>query len=311
MWETHMKYIKIKGTDLTVSNIVMGCMRIDSLSPQELERHVRTAMDAGINYFDHADIYGGGACETLFSGVLSASPWLRDQMVIQSKCSIRDGFYDFSKKYLLEAVDGSLSRLGTDHLDILLLHRPDVLMEPEEVAEAFDAMHQSGKVRYFGVSNQNPMQISLLQRYVGQKLILNQVQLSVVHTPIVDSGIAVNTQLPQGVDRAGGLLEYSRLQDMMIQAWSPFQKGTFGGPFLGDMENYPELNHVLNRLAEQYGVTATAIAAAWILRLPADTSVVLGTVSRQHLLEGCAGSDVTLSREAWYELYRAAGNTLP
>lgn len=306
-----MKYIKLKGTDLTVSNIVMGCMRIDDLSPRELEFHVRTAMEAGVNYFDHADIYGGGACERLFSGVLSATPSLRDHMVLQSKCSIRDGYYDFSKVYLLESVDGILSRLGTDHLDILLLHRPDALMEPEEVAEAFDAMHQSGKVRYFGVSNQNPMQISLLQRYVGQKLILNQLQLSIVHTSLVDSGLAVNTHLSQGVDRTGGILEYSRLQDMMIQSWSPFQKGTFGGPFLGDMENYAELNQTLTQIADKYGVTPTAIAVAWILRLPAETSVVLGTINRQHLLEGCAGSDLTLSRQEWYSLYRAAGNVIP
>lgn len=306
-----MNYIHIKGTDLLVSNIVMGCMRINSLSSKALEAHVYTALEAGINYFDHADIYGGGICEKLFSSVLSASPSLRDQMVLQSKCSIREGYYDCSKAYLLEAVDGILSRLGTDHLDILLLHRPDVLVEPEEVAEAFDSMHRAGKVRYFGVSNQNPMQIELLQRYVGQKLILNQLQFSAVHTPMVDCGIAANTFLPQSIDRTGNVLEYCRLKDMMLQAWSPFQKGTFGGPFLGDLEHYPELNRVMERIAETYGVTATAIAMAWLLRIPADISVVLGTVSQTHLLESCAGSDLTLTRQEWYEIYRAAGNPIP
>lgn len=306
-----MKYINIEGTDLHVSSLAMGCMRIDSLTPAELERHVRQGMELGINYFDHADIYGGGACERLFSTVISDQPALRQRMVIQSKCGIRDGYYDFSKAYILESVDGILSRLGTDYLDILLLHRPDVLMEPEEVAEAFDQLERSGKVRYFGVSNQNPMQMELLGQTVHQRLILNQLQLSAVHTPVVDSGIAANTLLPQGIDRTGSVLEYCRARNMMIQAWSPFQKGTFGGPFVGDRTHYPELCGMLDLLAERYGVTPTAIAVAWLLRIPGQTSVVLGTVHEDHLRESCAGAEITLTRKEWYAVYHAAGNPIP
>ena len=244
----------------------------------EPERHVRQGMELGINYFDHADIYGGGACERLFSTVISDQPALRQRMVIQSKCGIRDGYYDFSKAYILESVDGILSRLGTDYLDILLLHRPDVLMEPEEVAEAFD-------------------QLELLGQTVHQRLILNQLQLSAVHTPVVDSGIAANTLLPQGIDRTGSVLEYCRARNMMIQDWSPFQKGTFGGPFVGDRTHYPELCGMLDLLAERYGVTPTAIAVAWLLRIPGQTSVVLGTVHEDHLRESCAGAEIILTRK--------------
>ncbi len=305
-----MKYVCIPGTDLQVSSIVMGCMRIDALTEKELEALVGQAMDAGINYFDHADIYGGGACETLFSAVLRARPDLRDKIVLQSKCAIREGYYDFSRAYLLSAVDGILQRLGTDYLDVLLLHRPDPLMEPEEVAEVFTRLHSAGKVRYFGVSNQNPMQMELLQHYVGQPLVLNQIQLSAVHTPIVDSGMAVNMHIDQGIDRTGGLLEYCRLKDIMLQAWSPFQKGTFGGAFLGDSA-YPELNAVIGKIGEKYGISPAAVAVSWILRIPAKMSVVLGTTNAQHMLEAIPGADCTLSRQEWYEIYRAAGNVIP
>ena len=306
-----MKYIQIAGTDLKVSNIVMGCMRLNSLSKPEAERLIRTALEEGINLFDHADIYGGGSCEELFAEAICMNPSIRDQMLLQSKCSIRDGYFDFSKEYILGAVDGCLKRLHTDHLDLLLLHRPDPLMEPEKTAEAIERLHTSGKVRYFGVSNQNPMQIELLQRYTGQKLVVDQLQMSVAHTPVFDSGIAVNMQIGQSVDRTGSIYEYSRLKDITLQAWSPFQKGYFDGPFLGDYEKYGKLNQVIDHLAEKYGVTNTAIAVAWLTRVPAGIQVILGTTKPQRLRDGCAGSEIPLTRKEWYEMYAAAGNMIP
>ncbi|MEG1874957.1 MAG: aldo/keto reductase [Angelakisella sp.] len=306
-----MKYIDIAGTNLHVSNIIMGCMRIDELKKPALELLLRTAMEQGINFFDHADIYGDGVCETLFSQALGMNSSIRDTIVLQSKCAIHDGTFDFSKEYIIKSVDGILKRLQTDYLDILLLHRPDALMEPEDTAEAFEALHKAGKVRYFGVSNQNPMQIALLQKYTQHKLVVNQLQFSIAHTPMIDSGLTVNMNIDQGIDRTGSVLDYCRLNDITVQAWSPFQKGFFGGPFLGDTESYPKLNAVLDRLAAQYNVTTTAVAVAWITRHPANIQVILGTTKPQRVVDGCAGSALSLTRKEWYELYQAAGNILP
>jgi predicted oxidoreductase len=289
----------------------MGNMRLEELTLQEAERLIRTAMDEGINFFDHADIYGGGKCEELFSEAIQMNASTREKMVIQSKCGIRSGYFDFSKEHIISSVDGILNRLKMEYLDILLLHRPDPLMEPEEVAEAFDELHTRGKVKYFGVSNQNPLQIELLQKYVSQKLIINQLQFSIAHTPIIDSGIALNMNINQSINRDSSILEYCRLHDITIQAWSPYQKGFFEGTFLGDYEQYPELNNVLNRIAEKYSVTNTAIATAWITRHPANIQVVLGTTKPKRLKEACRGSEISLTRQEWYEIYQAAGNMVP
>lgn len=308
---SHMKYLQIPGSDLKVSNIVMGCMRINGLDAPAREKLIRTAMEAGVNMFDHADIYGGGECEELFAEAVQMNSSVREKMVLQSKCGIRNGYYDFSREHILKSVDGILKRLHTDYLDILLLHRPDALMEPEEVAEALQILFDEGKVRYFGVSNQNPAQIELLQRAFGQKFLFNQLQMSVVHSPLVDSGMAVNMHIDQSVDRTGSTLEYCRLNNITIQAWSPFQKGFFEGSFLGDLEKYAELNRKCEELAEKYGVTPTGIAVAWLTRHPANIQVVLGTTRPSRMLEGCAGSEIPLAREEWYGLYKAAGNMVP
>ena len=283
-----MKTLHIPESSLQPSNIIMGCMRINNLSLSEIETLVRSAMEAGVNMFDHADIYGGGECEELFAKALHMDSALREKMILQSKCGIRSGFYDFSKEHILRSVDGILQRLHTDYLDVLLLHRPDALMEPEETAEALQTLFDAGKVRYFGVSNQNPAQIEL-----------------------VDSGMAVNMNIDQSIDRTGSTLEYCRLHHITIQAWSPFQKGFFGGPFLGDMEQYPELNRMCEELAEKYSVTPTGIAVAWLTRHPANIQVILGTTKVSRMLEGCAGSQIPLTREEWYGLYKAAGNMVP
>ena len=306
-----MKKIDLVGTDLNVSNIIMGNMRINNLSVKDTEKLIHTALEAGINIFDHADIYNGGGCEEQFSKALSEHKDIREKMILQSKCGIRGGYYDFSKEHILSSVDGILQRLDTDYLDILLLHRPDPLMEPDEVAEAFDQLHHSGKVRYFGVSNHNPAQIELLQKSLTQKLVVNQMQLSIAHTPLIDSGVSLNMHADNAVNRDSSTLEYCRLNDITLQAWSPFQTGFFDGVFVGDNERFPELNEVLERLAKKYDVTPTSIAVAWITRHPANIQVVLGTTNAGRLQESAAGSEIPLTRPEWYELYRAAGNMVP
>lgn len=308
-----MKYISIANTDLQVSNIIMGNMRLTQLSLTEAENLIRTAMEEGINFFDHADIYGKGQCEEIFSDAIQMNPSIREKMILQSKCGIRspENYFDFSKEHIIESVHGILKRLKTDYLDLLLLHRPDPLMEPAEVAEAFEELQTSGKVKYFGVSNHNPAQIELLQKYIPQRLVVNQLQLSIAHTPLIDSGITLNMKTDQAINRDSSILEYCRLHDITMQAWSPFQNGFFEGPFLGDLERFPELNKVIDSIADKYGVTNTSIATAWITRHPANIQVVLGTTNSGRMREACKGSEITLTREEWYLIYKAAGNIVP
>ncbi len=305
-----MKSVKIANCDLDASEISLGCMRISEMSNQEISTLIHTALDAGINFFDHADVYGGGQSEAKFAEALGMTPQLREKLILQSKCGIRRGSFDFSKAHILEAVDGSLQRLQTDYLDVLLLHRPDALVEPEEVAEAFTMLQDSGKVKYFGVSNQNPMQIELLKKYVKQPIIFNQLQFSITNTGMVDAGINVNMEIDPSIDRDGSILDYCRLHDITIQPWSPFQYGFFEGVFL-DNPKFPELNQKIDALAAAHGVTNTAIAIAWILRHPAHMQPIVGTTNPGRVKDISRASDITLSREEWYEIYRAAGNKLP
>ncbi len=309
-----MKNVKI-AKKLTGSNIIMGCMRISSLEQPQMESLVHTALEQGINYFDHADIYDGGKCEEMFGKLFKDDAKLRDKMVIQSKCGIRinskgKGYYDFSKEHILASVEGSLNRLNTDRLDVLLLHRPDTLMEPEEIAQAFDLLHSQGKVLHFGVSNQNTAQVKLLRKYVNQPLVINQLQASLKYTGMFDSGINVNMTNSESVMHDGSILEYSRLKDMTIQAWSPFQYGFFEGIFINN-EKFPELNRCLNEIGEKYSVSASAIAVAWLLRHPVSMQVVTGTTNKERLADICTGSEVKITREEWYELYSVAGNFIP
>lgn len=305
-----MRRLNLGHGKLSASEISLGCMRINSLESKEAERLINTAIDEGIDFFDHADIYGGGQSEEVFSKAVGMSSSKRDRLIIQSKCGIRKNQYDFSKEHILSSVDGILKRLNTEYLDILALHRPDTLMEPEEVAVAFGQLHRSGKVRYFGVSNFNPMQIELLNKYLKHKIIINQLQLSLTNTGMIDSGFNVNTKFETSIDRDGSILEYCRLKDITIQAWSPFQYGFFEGVFLGS-EKYAELNIKINELSEKYNVSDAAIAIAWILRHPAKIQPILGTTNADRLKAICKASQVDMSRTEWYELYLAAGNKLP
>ena len=305
-----MKTITLNNTNLSIPEIGMGCMRIVELENADaVKSWVDTALEHGINFFDHADIYGKGRCEELFGQILT--PSLREKIILQSKCSIRPGIaFDFSKEHILNSVDGILKRLNTEYLDILLLHRPDTLMEPEEVADAFRILKENGKVRHFGVSNQTPMQMELLSKYCDEPLLINQLQLSIAHCPMINSGINANMYNDSGINRDGGVLEYCRLKDITIQAWSPFQYGMFEGIFLGN-EKFAELNKVIDNFAEKYNVTNSAIAVAWILRHPAGIQTIVGTTNKGRIAQISKASEIRLTREEWYALYMAAGNKLP
>ena len=308
-----MRYITLGQDDKELSEIVLGMMRIKDKSVKEVEELVETALSVGINAFDLADIYGRGRCEELLGLVLKNRPDLREKMWIQSKCGIRIEeftYFDFSKDYIIKSVDGILQRLKIDHLDSLLLHRPDALMESDQVAEAFDLLYKQGKVRDFGVSNQNPMMMEFLKKDVKQPLAVNQLQLSAAFTPGFESGFHVNMEDSQAAMRDGSIFEYCKLHDVVIQAWSVLQFGYFKGNFVGN-EKFQQLNQVLNRLALKYSVNPSAIAIAWVLRYPAKMQAVVGTTNPTHLIEASQASKVNLTRKEWYEIYLAAGNNLP
>jgi len=305
-----MRTMKLGSSSLEVPVVAVGCMRINSLEKKESEHFIQSALEEGANFFDHADIYGGGVCEEIFADAIHMNADIRENIILQSKCGIRKGMFDFSKEYILESVDGILKRLRTEYLDVLLLHRPDALVEPGEVAEAFDILETSGKVRHFGVSNQNPMQIQLLKKFVKQPLVANQLQLSITNATMISNGINVNMENESAINRDGSVLDYCRLNDITIQPWSPFQYGFFEGVFLGS-EKFPELNQQIDEIAATYGVSSTTIAIAWLLRHPAHMQPVIGTMNIDRLKDCCKASDIQLTREEWYRIYRAAGNILP
>jgi len=305
-----MRYMNIGNEKIKASEIALGCMRIADKPVKEVAELINTALDEGINFFDHADVYGGGKCEEIFAKATGMNSNIREKFIIQTKCGIRRGYYDFSKEHILEAVDGSLKRLNTDYIDILLLHRPDTLMEPEEIAEAFSILHSSGKVRNFGVSNFHPMQIELVSKYLNQRIIVNQLQLSIAHTGMIDFGFNVNMKVDQAINRDGGILEYCRVKDITIQAWSPFQYGFFEGTFMGNSK-FQELNDKIEEIAREKGIPNIAVPIAWILRHPARIQPIVGTTNPSRLKDICKASGVELTKEEWYELYRSAGNKLP
>jgi predicted oxidoreductase len=310
MEDNHMKQINLGNSAFRASEIVMGCMRIDTMNTKALSTFVDHALDEGINLFDHADIYGNTTCETLFGEVLHTRPGLREKIKLQTKCSIRSGYYDLSKDHIINSVDESLKRLQTDYIDLFILHRPDTLMEPDEIAQAFDSLLYSGKVLHFGVSNFSSMQIEMLKMSVSQPILVNQMQFGIMHTGMIDKGFQVNTTFDGAYDRDGSILEYCRINNITLQAWSPFQYGFFEGHFI-DNPKFPELNEALDSIAKQKNATKSAIALAWILRHPAKMQAILGTTNPKRLHEICVGTKIELTREEWYAIYRAAGNILP
>ena len=306
-----MKKIKI-GNQLEAPAVAMGCMRIAGMERKAVAALVKTAMDGGVNFFDHADIYGGGDSETVFAQAAKDAGIPRKDMLLQTKCGIKKGLFDFSKEHIITSLEKSLKRLDTDYADVFLLHRPDTLVEPEEVAEAFATLHKAGKARYFGVSNHNPGQIRLLNKYLGgeQKVLVNQLQFSPAHTVMIDTGLNVNMTNPPSFDHDGGILEFCRLEDITIQAWSPFLYGFFEGVFLGS-DKYPELNKAIDEIAADKKVTAEAVVIAWILRHPANMQAIPGTTNAERLKGMCEASSFEMSREEWYKIYLSAGNILP
>lgn len=305
-----MKYIKTFSDAIEVSQVALGCMRIGNMTDKEADRYLSQAVELGFNYFDHADIYGQGRCEEVFGGALKRNPSLKDRIIIQTKCSIKPGMYDFSKEHIISSVEGSLKRLGVDRIDVLLLHRPDLLMEPEEVAQTFDRLEESGKVKAFGVSNHSPMQIDLLQKTVKQKLCINQMQLSITNATMLSSGANVNLCNNDGINRDGYLRDYCRLNSITIQPWSPLQYGFIEGSFLNN-EKYESLHKTIAEIAEKYGITDTGVAIAWLLRLPDKMQPIVGSTNPERIKAVAQASEVTLSREDWYKIYLAAGYRLP
>ncbi|CFR00530.1 TPA: aldo/keto reductase [Streptococcus agalactiae] len=300
----------IGQTGIQATRIALGCMRMSDLKGKQAEEVVGTALDLGINFFDHADIYGGGLSELRFRDAIKHLNVNRDKMIIQSKCGIREGYFDFSKEYILSSVDGILERLGTEYLDFLILHRPDVLVEPEEVAEAFTKLRAEGKVKHFGVSNQNRFQMELLQSYLDEPLAVNQLQLSPAHTPMFDAGLNVNMLNKASIEHDDGIVNYCRLKRVTIQAWSPFQIDLSRGLFVNHPD-YKELNETIAKLAKNYNVSSEAIVIAWILRHPAKMQAIVGSMNPSRLKAIDKANDIALTRKEWYDIYRSAGNILP
>ena len=308
-----MKTFDIANGPQNVSAIIQGCMRMPALSKEDAAKVIRTAFDCGVNFFDHATCYGAGEAETRFAEAFPLTGIRRSDIYIQSKCGIcpeRQEF-DWTKENILSSVDGILQRLQTDYLDTLLLHRPDLLFDPEDVADAFDTLASAGKVRWFGVSNLMPMQIELLQKYVKQPLVIDQVQLSLEQSQLIDQPLYMNNKTTDlSINRDGSALDYCRLHDITVQAWSPLQIGMFGGTFI-DNPDYPELNNALAEIASREGVSKAATAIAWILRHPARMQAIIGTMNPQHIQDARAAANVTLSHHDWYALYLASGKFLP
>lgn len=304
-----MYQIELGKTGLSVPTIAVGCMRINQMNEKEASAFVETCLENDANFFDHADIYGSGDSEQVFGKAIAGK---RDKVLIQTKCGIKrpNKTFDFSYEHITNSVDGSLNRLGTDYIDVLLLHRPDALMEPEEVARAFRDLKESGKVRHFGVSNQNPYQMKLLEQYMDMPICANQLQLSVMHTPMIGAGINVNMTNESGVNRDGSVLDYCRLNNITIQPWSPMQFGFIEGCFV-DNEQFPEVNRAMAEVGKRYGVNNTTIAIAWLLRHPAKMMPITGTTNLSRLRDCFKAADIRLTREEWYAIYCAAGNKLP
>ena len=307
-----MRTIKLGASDLSVPVVAVGFWRLNrNTDTKTAEDFIKTAIENGANFFDHADIYGGGEAEKIFSEAIGMNDDIREKIMIQSKCGIVPGkSFDFSKEHILKSVDGSLKRLNTDYLDVLLLHRPDTLFEPEEVCEAFDILKESGKVRNFGVSNEGIWQMEYLRRNLNVPLVANQMQLSIAHCPMIQGGLNMNMFNDSAIDRGAGIIEYCRMNKITIQAWSPFQYGFAKGTFI-DHPDFPELNAKLQEIADKYGVSKTTIVMSWILSHPAKIQPITGTLKKERMLECLKAADVTLTREEWYAIYMSAGNILP
>ena len=291
-------------------------MSLTAAHEQQVRQFLDTAAEVGVNFFDHADIYAFGRAEEVFGRVLNERPSLRDRIVIQSKCGIRQlpgpdskpvPLFDFSFEHIVASVDGILRRLGTEHLDILLLHRPDALMEGEEVARAFANLKQSGKVRYFGVSNQNRYQMEYLQSFLPDPLVVNQIQMSLLHSGFAEQGVSFNQAAPAYPDGLEGVSEYCAIKGVQLQAWAPLARGLYSGATLtGQPDAVVRTSALVKNLAAHHAVSAEAIVLAWLLRHPAGIQPVLGSVEPERLRACAQATTISLSRLEWYGLLAAA-----
>jgi predicted oxidoreductase len=319
-----MRNILLGTSDLNVSQIGYGAMSIggswddtpltNSVRKAAMEV-VRTALDAGINFFDHADIYCNGKSEKAFADLWKDRPHLRQDIYLQTKCGIRFApphRFDFSYEHIIASVEESLSRLRTDYIDVLLLHRPDPLVEPEEVARAFDELKSAGKVRWFGVSNHTAAQIDLLRKYLNQPIITNQVEFNLIHTQMLDEGILFN-QDNSRITRNEGVIEYCRLHNITLQAWAPLAAGRLAGiPRPNDSPHIRKTANLVEQMASEKGVRTEAILIAWILRHPAHIQPLPGTTNPERLRAACEAEHISLTREEWYSLFLAGrGDALP
>lgn len=304
--------MKLGNSNLEVPRIAIGCMRLKDKDVNDIASLISYGVEREYNFFDHADIYGGGKCESLFGEAFKKTGLKREDIILQTKCGIVPGkMYDFSKEHILESVEGSLRRLDTDYLDVLVLHRPDALMDAKEVADTLNELYESGKVHYFGVSNFKPSQIERLKKQMKQDILVDQLQLSLTEANMISSGLEVNMTSSGSFDHDGSILDYCMLNDITIQAWSPFQFGFFEGCFIGNREKYSKLNETLDELSLKYGVSPYGIATAWLLRHPARIQMVSGSTNVNHLQLIFDGDKIQLSREDWYRLYLDAGHILP
>jgi predicted oxidoreductase len=316
-----MKTQPIHGTSLIVSRIAFGCMRLPP-AQSDVTRAIRSALDAGINFFDHADVYQRGRAEEAFSAMWSEIPGLRDKIILQSKCGIRFAGdptpsapkrYDFSYQHIIEAVNGSLKRLKTDRLDVLLLHRPDPLVEPEQVAQAFSELRAAGKVRFFGVSNHTGAQIDLLKTAVREPLVVNQLEVSALHTTLINAGVITNQDNPPYPVRGEGTLEYCRTHKITVQAWSPLARGLAAGKTVdGAEERVIKTVEVVDAIARERNVSREAVLIAWLLRHPAKMQPIIGTMNPERIKACCQADAIELSSEEWWRLFTAGrGAELP
>ena len=291
-------------------NLGLGCMRLGKLTTEEAEKLISFALDNGITFVDHADIYGSRKCETLFGEVLKRNPNFRKQMIIQSKCGICKGYYDLSKEYIIKQVEESIRLLNCEYLDILLLHRPDALVDYDEVNEAFNYLYDKGLVKEFGVSNMNPIQIELYNKKLDHKIKYNQVQFSLIHSHMISESLFVNMSEVESAMRSGTLIEYSMLKDISLQAWSPLMASWDDGTFI-DNPKYEQLNKKLEEVASKYNVTKNCIAISWILRHPANILSIVCTTSIVQLNGMIKAIHIKLTREEWYGLYLSSNHILP
>lgn len=311
------------ASDLQVTRIAYGCMPLggswdDSpLAADSIRKaiiSIRAALDAGINFYDHADIYCRGKSEEVFAHMWQEVPSLREKIILQSKCGIRFAGepdastpfrYDFSYEHIMHSVEGSLRRLQTEYLDVLLLHRPDALVEPEEVARAFDELHQSGKVRWFGVSNETAAQMDLLRATVRQPIVCNQVAFNIIHTHLLSEGVNFNQDTPM-LTRNHGTIEYCRQHNITLQAWGPLVWGQLSGRKIENAApRVTQTAELVAQMAREKNVSPEAILIAWVLRHPAKVQAIIGTTQPARIAASCQGDAVSLTREEWYRLFIA------